>query len=783
MALFNNFPYTDLNDINLDYTLQKLESLYTRGEQLYSTLTTWQQATDAELEQWKATTEYTLSVWKTQTENSIDNKIQLLKAAINTAFTELRTQLEAHIAEIETTAVNAASAASDSATAAAGAASAASINNEQSKEWAIGETLEGDPVPDTNPAYENNAKYYADLLGQETEQIDQNTSDITDLKSAVTSNFKQLHSDWFDESVNLAPIPPAITGHAINTAGEIVESSSYNISDYIPLKPNTAYYPVSLVTFAFYTVDKTFIQRINVTSRTAFTTPNNAYYGRISSNSYYVNWRLYEGTTDQDSADYYSKIKQNKIETSHALIESMMPISSTAVDVLATNTENLFSLSNFTDGISISNSGVETTSLSYRSSGYIPVNPKETLVPKALVTLSEYRLDKTFIKRNDCFNGTPITLSSLTYFVRISSNVAVTDWQLNRGSTLAAFSYGGMESIVPLTTLASRSKDFALFSRGIGETYLLNNVPTVEFGSATTAAEMYEAYDEFVTDYPTYVTKTVLGQDDFGNTIAIYKFIPEEPTHSIQTKKTRIFINCGIHGYEHVSAIMTYYVLQEMLTNWSSSPILEVLRHDVEIWVIPVSNPSGWDDYTRTNRNDVDLNRNFPAGFSPTAQNNGSTPLSQKETQYINSVLENNSFDIVLDFHNFSWSEEYANNFMWVVSTDALTQHIAQKYIGRMTRVFRNAYSFTSQDPSIFFGYTNGDRGGMVKDQAKKDGAIVSCTFELASHWGVQPSGTPYNTEHTQGCIECLINFLAMSLEAVQLQYREPNVGLGQSNY
>lgn len=187
MALFNNFPYTDLNDINLDYTLQKLESLYTRGEQLYNSLTTWQQTTDAELEQWKASTEYTLSVWKTRTENSIDNKIQLLTAAINASFTELRTQLEAHIAEIETTAVNAASDASASATAAAGAASAASINNEQSKEWAIGETLEGDPVPSTNPAYKNNAKYYADLLGQETEQIDTNTADIADLKRAVTN--------------------------------------------------------------------------------------------------------------------------------------------------------------------------------------------------------------------------------------------------------------------------------------------------------------------------------------------------------------------------------------------------------------------------------------------------------------------------------------------------------------------------------------------------------------------------------------------------------------------
>ena len=236
MALFNNFPYTDLNNINLDYTLQKLESLYTRGEQLYSTLTTWQQATDAELEQWKAATESALALWKTQTENSIDNKIQLLTAAINTAFTELRTQLEAHIAEIETTAVNAASAASASATAAAGAASAASINNEQSKEWAIGETLEGDPVPDTNPAYENNAKYYADLLGQETEQIDQNTADITDLKSATSmlnkasADISRLNFDPYN-SYGIKLIKNSDGSYSLTgTASQTVNSSRYQFA-------------------------------------------------------------------------------------------------------------------------------------------------------------------------------------------------------------------------------------------------------------------------------------------------------------------------------------------------------------------------------------------------------------------------------------------------------------------------------------------------------------------------------------------------------------------------
>ena len=280
MALFNNFPYTDLNDINLDYTLQKLESLYTRGEQLYSTLTTWQQATDAELEQWKAATESSLALWKTQTENSIDTKIQLLTAAINTAFTELRTQLEAHIAEIETTAVNAASAASASATAAAGAASAASINNEQSKEWAIGETLEGDPVPDTNPAYENNAKYYADLLGQETEQIDQNTADITDLKSAIDK--------LSDGKIGYQ----LVNNSYITTSGVITPYNGWSRTEYLHCdeyaKLKVIVSDISDSQYnAFYDANQTFISKFTVLKNTVntFDIPANAVYFICSNNT------------------------------------------------------------------------------------------------------------------------------------------------------------------------------------------------------------------------------------------------------------------------------------------------------------------------------------------------------------------------------------------------------------------------------------------------------------------------------------------------------------------
>ena len=41
MALFNNFPYSNTEEINLDYTLNKLNELYSHGENLYAELQAW----------------------------------------------------------------------------------------------------------------------------------------------------------------------------------------------------------------------------------------------------------------------------------------------------------------------------------------------------------------------------------------------------------------------------------------------------------------------------------------------------------------------------------------------------------------------------------------------------------------------------------------------------------------------------------------------------------------------------------------------------------------------
>ena len=63
----------------------------------------------------------------------------------------------------------------------------------EAESWAVGER-DGEPVPATDPAYNNNAKYYAQQAAQiaedisgVTEQVAQNTSDIGDLKEDLSA--------------------------------------------------------------------------------------------------------------------------------------------------------------------------------------------------------------------------------------------------------------------------------------------------------------------------------------------------------------------------------------------------------------------------------------------------------------------------------------------------------------------------------------------------------------------------------------------------------------------
>jgi murein tripeptide amidase MpaA len=100
-------------------------------------------------------------------------------------------------------------------------------------------------------------------------------------------------------------------------------------------------------------------------------------------------------------------------------------------------------------------------------------------------------------------------------------------------------------------------------------------------------------------------------------------------------KSRRVLIICGQHGRELVSSELCHSFIQMMMLKIQdvnmTIKLQKILLEDVGIWVVPVNNPWSRQQVekayfdplsdqsllcTRTNKNGVDLNRNFPLSNS-----------------------------------------------------------------------------------------------------------------------------------------------------------------------
>ena len=88
-----------------------------------------------------------------------------------------------------------------------------------------------------------------------------------------------------------------------------------------------------------------------------------------------------------------------------------------------------------------------------------------------------------------------------------------------------------------------------------------DNIESVAVGEpfslvSSTFNDIYNIYDSLVTNFPEYVSKTLIGNNTGGDPIYSYAFKPVEISDdSIYEKsKLKIIITSAIHGYEQMSA-------------------------------------------------------------------------------------------------------------------------------------------------------------------------------------------------------------------------------------
>jgi len=232
--------------------------------------------------------------------------------------------------------------------------------------------------------------------------------------------------------------------------------------------------------------------------------------------------------------------------------------------------------------------------------------------------------------------------------------------------------------------------------------------------------------------------------------------------------RPKIFITTGTHGYESIPPLACYLTFRDMLTRWKDDPLLEALKYNADYIIIPVVNPSGFDDYTRKNRNGVDINRNFPEGWSqgtPEANTyGGPEPFSEPESNYIKQVFdENPDIAACYDFHNFAGTPT-TTEFIWIPTGQGrLVQHMVSNLITSLTRKWRKEYVWFPPEP-YFAGYTSDIRNGTIQEYAKSLGIKYSAVFEVGGQWWVDPSSVPFDATHRTTMVEAWANWLLINL-------------------
>lgn len=631
--------------------------------------------------------------------------------------------------------------------------------------------------------------------------------------------------DLFDISYNLVDPSKSVSGYSYKSTGELVESSGYQLSDFIEVKPDTDYtlyresdIALDVATYtqiSYFDENKEFIERqgfaivrkVGVV-RDVTHSPENAHYARVAVQDRTIdrfNRMMYEGTAELEYQEYYPPKLKGLASIDADDINTVIDARKSAITV---ESKNIFDADSAIKNRVVGKDGVETDPPSgqvYWTTDYIAVEPSTGYVFSAdvgstgFVHTAFYDKDKKFIERvSTATHVEPsgskvITTPSNAYYLRANLNERL-PYQTHRMIRKVGTSSDYEPHHDGKLTGFALNDDVLKKSGVIGLEWLRNNfvldtVVTEPYNAPLTwdytsgyyqqpHAVVHNMFDELLSlDDEGYVTKSILGQDDFGNDIPLFTFKPAMPETGTARQLPKFFVVCGTHGFEQVSPLATYLMMKEVITNWESDPALELLHHNVELLVIPVLNPSGWDDFTRSNRNGVDLNRSFTPdfGWQTTDPTNswygGSEPLQEKESQCVKKVFDENPNIIACyDFHNFHGNSGGSyDRYIWIPSKSEAVRRLSQTLITKMTRKWRKDFDWFPEAP-YFAGFTEEYSGAMIQDYAMSRGAQLVATLEVCETWWVNTELNKFDATHCKTATEVIVNWFVLNLQLLDMR-------------
>ncbi|MBS4062690.1 MAG: T9SS type A sorting domain-containing protein [Bacteroidetes bacterium] len=189
----------------------------------------------------------------------------------------------------------------------------------------------------------------------------------------------------------------------------------------------------------------------------------------------------------------------------------------------------------------------------------------------------------------------------------------------------------------------------------------------------------YEAYvammQSFQTNYPNLCSIHNIGTLSSGRQLLMARI-----NNGNTTGKAEFLYTATMHGDETTGYVLTLRLIDQLLTNYGSDPMITNLVDNLDIWINPLANPDGtfWGgNHTvsgsrRGNANNVDLNRNYP---DPEDGPNPDGNSWQPETVAFKNFADQRNFVLSANFHggievvNYpwdTWSRRHADDNWWI---------------------------------------------------------------------------------------------------------------------
>ncbi len=208
------------------------------------------------------------------------------------------------------------------------------------------------------------------------------------------------------------------------------------------------------------------------------------------------------------------------------------------------------------------------------------------------------------------------------------------------------------------------------------------------FGNSRASADTWTNYADigptllaYESTYPTLCKRYNLGQSVQGRDIWALRISDNMPTEEDEPEFKYV---STMHGDEIVGTKMCMMLIDYLLTNYGTDAQATNIIDEVDLWIVPLMNPDGYDKASRTrgNANGVDLNRDFPDLGDP-----NTTSGRQAETAVIMNWSALHTFTASANLHggalvaNYPFDNEdtgsrYADDDLLLIwMSEEYTQH------------------------------------------------------------------------------------------------------------